>query len=92
MRGRSIVVSVETVRNNLLTVGVSDCKWWKVHLLDVNLSVMPEGSTEFGTRTEMKNLNSFRSLKRAIEYEYKRQVKAVEKGVGENSSGNQKMG
>ena len=47
---------------------------------DVNLSVMPEGSSEFGTRTEMKNLNSFRSLKRAIEYEYKRQVRAVEKG------------
>ena len=71
----------ETVRNNLLTVGVSDCKMQEGSLrFDVNLSVMPEGSSEFGTRTEMKNLNSFRSLKRAIEYEYKRQVKAVEKG------------
>lgn len=71
----------ETVRNNLLTVGVSDCKMQEGSLrFDVNLSVMPEGSSEFGTRTEMKNLNSFRSLKRAIEYEYKRQVRAVEKG------------
>lgn len=75
------VLFAEKVRNNLLTVGVSDCKMQEGSLrFDVNLSVMPEGSTEFGTRTEMKNLNSFRSLKRAIEYEYKRQVRAVERG------------
>lgn len=47
---------------------------------DVNVSVAPEGSTELGTRTEMKNLNSFRSVERAVEYEIKRQTKLLEKG------------
>lgn len=47
---------------------------------DVNISVAPEDSTELGTRTEMKNLNSFRSVERAVEYEIKRQTKLLEKG------------
>ncbi len=47
---------------------------------DVNISVAEEGSKELGTRTEVKNLNSFRSIERAVEYEIKRQVKLLEKG------------
>ncbi len=47
---------------------------------DVNVSLAPEGSTELGTRTETKNLNSFRSVERAVEYEIKRQTKLLEKG------------
>lgn len=47
---------------------------------DVNTSVAPEGSTELGTRTEVKNLNSFRSVERAVEYEIKRQTKLLEEG------------
>ena len=47
---------------------------------DINVSVAPEGSTELGTRTETKNLNSFRSVERAVEYEIKRQIKVLEKG------------
>ena len=47
---------------------------------DVNTSVAPEGSKELGTRTEVKNLNSFRSVERAVEYEIKRQTKLLEKG------------
>ena len=47
---------------------------------DVNTSIAPEGSSELGTRTEVKNLNSFRSVERAIEYEIKRQTKLLEKG------------
>ena len=47
---------------------------------DVNLSVRPEGSEEFGTRTEMKNINSFRAIERAIAYESARQIKVVENG------------
>lgn len=47
---------------------------------DVNTSLAPEGSTELGTRTEVKNLNSFRSVERAIAYEIKRQTKLLEKG------------
>lgn len=47
---------------------------------DVNISVAPEGEEKLGTRAEIKNLNSFRSVERAAEYEYKRQVALLEKG------------
>jgi aspartyl-tRNA(Asn)/glutamyl-tRNA(Gln) amidotransferase subunit B len=47
---------------------------------DVNISVAPEGSTTLGNRAEVKNLNSFRSVERAAEYEFKRQVELLEKG------------
>lgn len=47
---------------------------------DVNISVAPKGSTTLGTRAEVKNLNSFRSVERAAEYEYARQVELLEKG------------
>lgn len=47
---------------------------------DVNISVAPDGSTELGKRAEVKNLNSFRSVERAAEYEYRRQVALLESG------------
>lgn len=47
---------------------------------DVNVSVAPKGSSKLGTRTETKNLNSFKSVERAAEYEFKRQVEVIEKG------------
>lgn len=47
---------------------------------DVNISLAPEGSDVLGTRAEVKNLNSFRSVERAVEYEIKRQTKLLEKG------------
>ncbi|MBR2725806.1 Asp-tRNA(Asn)/Glu-tRNA(Gln) amidotransferase subunit GatB [Candidatus Saccharibacteria bacterium] len=47
---------------------------------DVNTSVAPEGAEELGTRTEVKNLNSFRSVERAVEYEIKRQIQVLEAG------------
>ena len=47
---------------------------------DVNISVAPKGSTELGRRAEVKNLNSFRSVERASEYEFRRQVELVERG------------
>ncbi|MBR2993999.1 Asp-tRNA(Asn)/Glu-tRNA(Gln) amidotransferase subunit GatB [Candidatus Saccharibacteria bacterium] len=47
---------------------------------DVNTSIAPEGSDQLGTRTEVKNLNSFRSVERAIEYEIARQTKVLESG------------
>ena len=47
---------------------------------DVNVSVAPEGATELGKRAEVKNLNSFRSVERAAEYEFNRQVALLEKG------------
>ncbi len=48
---------------------------------DVNVSIRPKGSDEFGTRVEIKNLNSFRFVKQAIEYEVQRQIEAWEDGV-----------
>lgn len=47
---------------------------------DVNISLAEEGSNELGTRAEIKNLNSFRSVEKAVEYEIKRQTKLLEKG------------
>lgn len=47
---------------------------------DVNVSIAPEGSKELGTRTEMKNLNSFRCVERVVDYEIKRQAKLLDKG------------
>jgi len=47
---------------------------------DVNVSLAPEGSDELGTRAEVKNLNSFKSVERAVEYEIKRQSKLLDKG------------
>jgi aspartyl-tRNA(Asn)/glutamyl-tRNA(Gln) amidotransferase subunit B len=47
---------------------------------DVNLSVAPKGATELGTRAEVKNLNSFKSVEKAAEYEFKRQVERLEQG------------
>ena len=47
---------------------------------DVNVSIAPEGDEKLGTRAEVKNLNSFRSVEKAVEYEIKRQIKLLEKG------------
>ncbi|WP_329887418.1 Asp-tRNA(Asn)/Glu-tRNA(Gln) amidotransferase subunit GatB [Pseudoramibacter faecis] len=71
----------EKVRNTLEYTGVSDCKMEEGSIrFDVNLSVKPKGSDELGTRTEMKNLNSFRALERAVRYESKRQIIELKKG------------
>ena len=62
-------------------IEVSDCKMQEGSLrADVNVSVRKKGATEFGTRTEMKNMNSFRSIVRAIEYEADRQIDVLEEG------------
>ena len=62
-------------------VGVSTCDMEKGHLrCDANVSVRPKGAEKLGTRTEVKNLNSFRFLKQAIEYEIARQVGVIEAG------------
>ena len=62
-------------------IEISDCKMQEGSLrADVNVSVRKKGATEFGTRTEMKNMNSFRSIVRAIEYEADRQIEEIEAG------------
>ena len=62
-------------------IEVSDCKMQEGSLrADVNVSVRKKGDTKLGTRTEMKNMNSFRSIVRAIEYEVDRQINVIEEG------------
>lgn len=72
---------MEKLRSILLFADVSDCKMEEGSLrCDANVSVRPWAQKELGTRTEIKNLNSFRALERAIEYEAKRQMEAIEDG------------
>jgi len=72
---------LQKLRGILLYTGISDCKMNEGSFrCDVNLSVRKKGDKTLGTRTEMKNLNSFSSVGRAIENEFLRQVKLVESG------------
>lgn len=74
-------IYMEKLRTILLYADVSDCKMNEGSLrCDVNLSVRKKGAAEFGTRTEMKNINSFNFAVKAAEYEAKRQVKEIENG------------
>ena len=72
---------LEKIRTILRYIEVSDCKMQEGSLrCDVNVSIMPKGSKEFGQRTEMKNISSFSGTGRAIEYEIKRQIEVTEAG------------
>lgn len=72
---------VEQIALRLKYAGVCDAKMEQGSLrVDVNISLMPYGSEIFGTRAEIKNLNSFKSIKRAIEYEIERQTEILESG------------
>ena len=76
-----VIAYLEKLRSTLQYLGVSDCKMQEGSLrADVNLSIREIGSTEFGTRTEMKNLNSFKSIARAVEGERKRQIEVLMMG------------
>jgi len=72
---------VSELRSILVAIGASDGKMEEGSMrVDCNVSVRPEGSEEFGTRCEVKNINSLRSLGRAIEYEAQRQVDIITSG------------
>lgn len=72
---------LETIRSILQYLDISDCKMQEGSIrCDVNVSVMEAGSGKFGTRCEMKNVNSFSGAVRAIEYEAKRQIAVLEAG------------
>lgn len=72
---------LETIRSILQYLDISDCKMQEGSIrCDVNVSVMKAGSGKFGTRCEMKNVNSFSGAVRAIEYEAKRQIAVLEAG------------
>lgn len=75
------VAYMEKLKGILEYIGVSDCKMQEGSLrADVNLSVRPVGSEKFGTRTETKNLNSFRAIAKSIEFETQRQIEVLEAG------------
>ncbi len=75
------VAYLSKLRNILQYIEVSDCKMEQGSLrCDVNISLKPKGSEKLGVRAEMKNLNSFRSVTRAIEYEIKRQSRLLDEG------------
>ena len=72
---------LKKLKSILEYIEVSDCKMQEGSLrADVNVSIRKKGQKEFGTRTEMKNMNSFKSITRAIEYEIGRQIEVVENG------------
>ncbi len=72
---------MEELRNIVRYIGVCDGNLEEGSMrCDANISIMPKGSSEFGTRAEIKNVNSFRALQRAIEYEIDRQIEIVEEG------------
>ncbi|MCI9334033.1 MAG: Asp-tRNA(Asn)/Glu-tRNA(Gln) amidotransferase subunit GatB [Lachnospiraceae bacterium] len=76
-----VIAYLEKLRMTIQYLGASDCKLQEGSMrADVNLSVREAGAKEFGTRTEMKNLNSFKAIARAIEGERERQIDLIESG------------
>ena len=76
-----VIAYLEKLRMIIQYLGASDCKLQEGSMrADVNLSVREAGTKEFGTRTEMKNLNSFKAIARAIEGERERQIELLEEG------------
>ena len=76
-----VIAYLEKLRMTIQYLGASDCKLNEGSMrADVNLSVREVGAEEFGTRTEMKNLNSFKAIARAIENEKERQIDLIEAG------------
>ncbi len=76
-----VIAYLETLRRLIQYLGASDCKLQEGSMrADVNLSVREKGTEQLGTRTEMKNLNSFRAIMHAIENETERQIELLEAG------------
>jgi len=78
---KEAIAFLETLRNIFLYLGVSEARADKGQIrVDVNISLMKEGDTKLGTRVEMKNINSFTTVKEAIEVEINRQTEILESG------------
>ena len=72
---------LETIKTILQYIDISDCKMQEGSIrCDVNVSVRPKGTEKFGTRCEMKNINTFSGAMRAIDYEANRQIEIIENG------------
>lgn len=78
---QEVDIYLKKLKSILEYIEVSDCKMQEGSFrADVNVSVRKKGDSKLGTRTEMKNMNSFRSITRAIEYEVDRQIEVIEDG------------
>lgn len=76
-----VIAYLEKLKTTLQYLGVSDCKMQEGSMrADINLSIRPVGQKEYGTRTEMKNMASLKSISRAIAGETKRQIEILEGG------------
>jgi len=72
---------LEKLKAIIQYTGISDCRMEEGSLrCDANVSVRPKGQKEFGTKTEIKNMNSFKALQKALEYEISRQIEVLEEG------------
>ncbi|MCD6287874.1 MAG: Asp-tRNA(Asn)/Glu-tRNA(Gln) amidotransferase subunit GatB [Candidatus Hydrogenedentes bacterium] len=72
---------LQTLKNIIEYIGVSDCNMEEGSLrAEANISIRPVGATEFGVKTEVKNVNSFRGVNRAVEFEIRRQKRILESG------------
>ncbi len=80
--GEEARLYVEAIRNIVLYSGVSDGKMEEGSLrVDVNVSIRPYGQSEFGTKVEIKNLNSIKNIELALDYEIERQSKLLLEGI-----------
>ncbi|EKD48268.1 MAG: hypothetical protein ACD_65C00039G0002 [uncultured bacterium] len=78
---RSASAYAREMRKILRYIGSSDCDMEKGMMrFDINISIRKKGEKKFGTKVEVKNLNSFKFLEKALDYEFKRQVELLEKG------------
>ncbi len=78
---KQAIAYMKKLKSILEYIGVSDCEMSQGSMrADVNVSIAPEGSDELGTRTELKNMNSFKAIERALNYEPRRQKKVLESG------------
>ena len=76
-----VLLYLDKLQGIMRTIGISDCRMQEGSLrCDVNISIRPKGAEAFGTRTEIKNLNSFTAIENAINYEFERQVEILESG------------
>ena len=71
-----------SLRNSLVAAGISACDMEKGQLrCDANISVRPKGETTLGTKVELKNLNTISGVRNGVEYEIRRQIRAIEEGT-----------
>lgn len=76
-----VIAFLENIKEKLIYLNISDCKMQEGSMrVDVNISVRKKGEKNLGTRSEIKNINSFKAIQKVIEFEYKRHIDIIESG------------